>query len=104
MDGADFASPGRLLVTATGYYENPGWGWETQGDRVTVRSKWGDEPSMAEGISATITLPVAASRVKVWALDGTGARAAQVPVPEGERATVEIGPEHKTLWYEVVIE
>ncbi|MBM3473854.1 MAG: hypothetical protein FJX75_11345 [Armatimonadetes bacterium] len=103
MDGKDFGSPGRLLVTATGYFENPGWGWETQGDRVTVRSKWGDEPSMAEGIPATITLPVAASKVKAYALDGSGQRGAELAVSGGDQAVVEIGPACKTLWYEVAI-
>jgi hypothetical protein len=103
MDGADFASPGRVLVTATGYYENPGWGWETEGDRVTVRSHWGKEPSMAEGIPATIALPVAASKVKAYALDGSGQRAGELPVSGGDRALIDIGPAHKTLWYEVVI-
>jgi len=58
---------------------------------------------VAEGIPATITLPVAASRVKAYALDGSGQRAGELAVSEGEPAVVEIGPAHKTLWYEVVI-
>jgi hypothetical protein len=104
MEGADFASPGRLLITATGHFENPGWGWETEGDRVTVRNNWGQEPSMAEGIPATVRLPVAASRVKAFALDGSGARAQEVVVGGDDAAVIEIGPQYRTLWYEVVIE
>ncbi|MGQ9731497.1 MAG: carbohydrate binding domain-containing protein [Candidatus Zipacnadales bacterium] len=104
MDAPDFKSAGRILVTATGYYENPGWGWETSGDRVTVRSNWGQEPSMAEGIPATITLPVSPARVKAYALDGRGQRASEVEVDGEAQARVHIGPQYKTLWYEVVIE
>jgi len=104
MDGADFGSPGRVLITATGHFENPGWGWETEGDRVTVRGNWGEEPSMAEGIPATIRLPVAASRVKAYALDGSGGRATEVTVGGADDALIEIGAQYKTLWYEIAIE
>jgi hypothetical protein len=104
MDADDFGSPGRVLVTATGHFENPNWAWETEGDRVTVRNQWGDEPSMAEGIPLTLRLPVAASRVRAYALDGSGERAAEVRVSGGERAEVRLGPEYRALWYEIVVE
>jgi|GEM_PF-130128 len=81
MDGADFQSPGRILLTATGYATNAGMGWESPGgDRVTVRNRWGEAPSIVEGISARIELPVAPDRVVVYALDGAGDRREQVPV------------------------
>lgn len=104
MDGQDFASPGSVLVTATGYYQNLGWAWQTDGDRVTVRNQWGSEPSMAEGVQATITLPIPASRVQAFALDGTGARVEELPVDGRDRAAVQIGPQYRTVWYELVIE
>ncbi len=104
MEGARLGAPGRLLITATGYYENPGWAWETQDDRVTVRNNWGKGPSMAEGVPGAIELPVAASRVKAFALDGTGSRTVPVTVTGTTRARIEIGPQYKTLWYEVVVE
>jgi len=104
IEGAGFGAPGRILVTATGYYENPGWAWETEGDRATVRNNWGKDPSMAEGISGAIELPIAASRVKAYALDGIGARREPVGVRGTDRAIIAIGPQYKTLWYEVVVE
>lgn len=122
IDGAGFADPGRILLTATGYVENTGMAWERlEDDRVTVRNRWGEAPSLVEGIAARIELPVAAGRVRVYALDGAGDRREQVPVhPAGQagadnpdresdrnggadRAVFEIGPQYRTLWYEIEI-
>ena len=81
MDGVDFARPGRILVTATGYAENVGMGWERLGDdTVTVRNRWGQAPSLVEGVPARIELPVPPERLSVYALDGAGNRRAPVPV------------------------
>ncbi|MGQ9737909.1 MAG: carbohydrate binding domain-containing protein [Armatimonadota bacterium] len=93
-----------LLITATGYVQNTGWGWEELGDnRVTVRNHWGTAPSLVEGIPARITLPMPASMVQAWALDGRGARKVRLPVSSDSngRAVIEIGPQYQTLWYEV---
>jgi hypothetical protein len=104
MEGDSFAGPARVLVTATGHAENPGWGWETQGDRVTVRRNWGSGPSVCEGIPATIRLPAAADRVTAYALDERGQRGQEVTVAnEGGKAAVSIGPQYRTLWYEIVV-
>ncbi|MCS7310474.1 MAG: hypothetical protein NZ741_09660, partial [Armatimonadetes bacterium] len=95
----------QLLITATGYVQNTDWGWEELGDnRVTVRDNWGRAPSLVEGISARITLPMPASAVQVYALDGRGGRTVRVPVGRTAdgKAVVEIGPQYGTLWYEVV--
>jgi len=103
MTGGGFDRPGLLLLTATGYAENPGWGWETEGDRVTVRSQWGGEPSQCEGIPAQIDFRIPAS-VRAWALDERGQRKAEVPVKVvNGTARLEIGPAFETLWYEVEI-
>jgi len=109
MDGADrsgptgFDAPGRLLVTATGYAENTAMGWKNE-EKTTVGPDWGKAPSLVEGIPATIQLPVAADRVKVWALDERGQRAEPVSVRnEQGKAAFDLGPEHKTLWYEVEV-
>jgi hypothetical protein len=104
MDGPDFVSPGRVLLTATGDFANTGWSRQAEGDRVTVRDQWGRAPVLVEGIPATITLPVAASRVKAHALDGSGARAGEVPVAGDAQAVLTIGPQYRTLWYEIAIE
>lgn len=113
IDGDDFFSPGRILVAATGYVENVGMGWEVlEGNTMTVRSQWGQSPSMVEGIPARIELPVAPDRVKVYALDGTGERWTSVPTKSAmntddnraeERAIIDIGPDYRTLWYEIEV-
>ncbi|MBM3861193.1 MAG: hypothetical protein FJ395_16315 [Verrucomicrobia bacterium] len=86
--------PRRWLVTATGYAENTGMGWKNA-EKTTVGRDWGKAPSLVEGVAATITLPRAA---KAWALDERGQRRSEVPVRNG---TIEIGPQHRALWYEV---
>jgi hypothetical protein len=59
---------------------------------------------LEEGISARITLPLAAGQVEAWALDERGQRKAQLAVESDARghAVVAIGPQWRTLWYELV--
>ncbi len=103
MEGQGFDAPGRILVTATGYAENTAMGWRNE-EKTTVGPDWGKAPSLVEGIPATIQLPVATERVKVWALDERGQRAGPVAVrSEQGKAAFDLGPEHKTLWYEVEV-
>ncbi|MDR3710344.1 MAG: hypothetical protein P4L33_18760 [Capsulimonadaceae bacterium] len=89
----------RLLLTITGKAENLDMGWNA--DRTSVGKNWGHGPVQAEGIPATVTL--ANANVKhVWALDPTGARAKAVPVTvAGGAASFTIGPEYRTVWYEL---
>ncbi len=122
IEGEDFATPGRILITATGYVENTGMGWENLGGAVTVRDRWGQGPPLVEGIPARLELPASSDHVCVYALDRAGNRRETVPIAgaaaepaltadEGERpasepvghASFEIGPEYRTLWYEVEI-
>ncbi len=103
VEGDSFSQAGRLLITATGYAENTAMGWKDE-RKNSVGAAWGHAPSIVEGVPATITLPVAPGRVKVWALDERGQRAGTVAVrDEGGKAVFDLGPEHKTLWYEVEI-
>jgi hypothetical protein len=98
--------PVRLLITATGYAENTEMGWkEVSGypPKSSCGRNWGKPPSLVEGISATITLPLPSKQVQAWALDERGQRKSQIPVnadPSGN-AAIRIGPQWQTLWYEV---
>jgi hypothetical protein len=102
-DGANFSAPGRVLVTATGMAENTGMKW-TDAEKTSVGTNWGKAPSLVEGVAATITLPAPAGRVRAWALDERGARGKAI-IPKGVdgRAALAVGPEFKTVWYEVEI-
>jgi len=105
VDGPGFAGPGRILVTATGWVQNQDMQLEDLGnDRVTLGRDWGAEPVLCEGVPARIELPVAAARVRVYPLDESGNRRdAIAPEEAAGKAMVRLGPEHKTVWYEVEI-
>ena len=102
-DGKPLAESKRLLLTAAGNVENTGMGWSA--DHTTVGTKWGNAPTVCEGIAAKVTLNTAAKRAKVHALDGAGAMAGEVPATlNGGKLSFDIGPKFKTLWYEIVVE
>jgi hypothetical protein len=104
MDGDNLSTRGRILVTATGYAENTDMGWK-DADRTTVGRDWGRAPSLVEGVLARISLPVAPSRIRAHALDEKGQRRREVTVRGGEgEAVIEVGPEYRTLWYEIEIQ
>ena len=102
VQGADFSTPGRILVTALGQEENTGQQWQNA-QKTTVGRQWGQAPVLVEGLGARLTLPVAAGRVTAWALDELGNRKTALPVGGTERATIEIGERYRTLWYEIDI-
>jgi hypothetical protein len=94
---------GRALLIATGEVENTGMGW-TDATHSSVGRNWGRAPTLIETVKGVVTLPVAASRVIVFALDGTGQRMTPVPVRNaGGHAGFVFGANGATLWYEVVI-
>ena len=100
IDGTDFKSARRLLITATGKAANTDMKW-TSDAHESVGANWGRAPSLVEGIAAKITLPVSGQKMKAWALDERGLRRDEVPMKAG---TLEIGPQYRTLWYEVATE
>ncbi len=93
---ADFPQAKRILITATGDIENTGMGWKNAA-KTSVGRDWGKAPVLVEGPAAKIELP-GGGKFKAWALDERGQRRAEIPVANG---TLEIGPQHRTLWYEV---
>lgn len=103
LDGKDFASKGRILVTAAGYAENTGMNWNGP-QKTNVGKDWGIAPSLVEGVPATITLPVSSPRAAAWSLDERGQRKESLPVTGKDGgANIEIGARYGTVWYEVEI-
>ncbi|MDR1958853.1 MAG: hypothetical protein LBQ54_07405 [Planctomycetaceae bacterium] len=98
--------PAQILLAATGEFRNTDMKLQhLQENRVTLGRDFGKGPILCEGIPAEITFPVDAERVTVFALNPSGNRAASVPVKlhsEG-KAVFSIGPEFKTVWYEINI-
>ena len=105
LDGDAFDKhPRHALLAATGHAENTEMGWKNK-EMSTVGKDWGHAPSLVEVIPATITLPKPASgdAPTVYALNASGQRMHPVPVHVGGNFFIfDIGPEHATLWYEIV--
>jgi hypothetical protein len=103
MEGEFSKAPCRMLVTATGVAENTNMGWKNP-EKSTVGKDWGEAPTLVEGVPARITLPFSAKSVEVWSLDECGQRRARLAAVAGVggNAVVAIGPEQKTIWYEVL--
>ena len=99
-DGKPIAQSRSLLLTAVARVENTGMQWNS--DRTSVGSNWGEGPTLAEGVPATIAIRTTAKSAQVHALDGTGKRQGTVNAKLAEGwLTFEIGAAHKTLCYEV---
>ena len=105
IDGDGFDRPGRILIAATGLVHNQGARLARLGeDRVTLGDRWGDEPVLCEGIPAQVELAVAPRRITLYPLDPSGNRRRAIRVTgNGGSATLQLGPEHRTVWYEVEI-
>ena len=113
-EGNGFAGKGTSLLVATGYTHNKDAVFTVEKDKdgnptKAVSSRWydwGTGPIMTEGIPATVILPSAASTTKCWALDESGNRVKEVPVKRGAsgKAVIEIGPQYRTVWYEITVQ
>jgi hypothetical protein len=97
--GDGFRAPGTaILVTATGYVENRGMGWNA--DKTSVGSQWGTGPVMCEGIPLELILKT--RHATAWPLDSRGRRLASLSGASGaEGVRFSFGPRYKTLWYEI---
>ena len=99
MDQKPTAQSARLLLTLAGKVENQNMGWNA--DRTSVGDQWGQGPTQAEGIPATVTLKTDGPR-SVWAPDGTGRHSQRVPAAYANGTlTFTVGPQYRTLWYAV---
>ena len=97
IDGNDFPTARHILITATGKAANTDMKW-TSDAHESVGRNWGRAPSLVEGVAAKITLPVSDKNMRAWALDERGQRRDEIPMKDG---VLEIGPQYRTLWYEV---
>jgi hypothetical protein len=104
VEGKLTGGAARLLITATGLVENAGMKWKSAA-HDSVGRNWGRPPSLVEGIPARLTLPLPAARTRAWVLDERGHRRTTLAVKAGSdgKATLSIGPESRTLWYEVEV-
>lgn len=102
LDAQPLPRSRRLLLAAVGNAENTGMGWND--DHTSVGSRWGQAPTICQGIAAHVSL-AATRRATVHALDGSGTRTAEVPSTLADgRLTFDIGPAFRTLWYEIAHE
>ena len=102
-DAFDAAGGGRMLIVAAGDIENTNQVWKDS-THTSLGSNWGTAPTKIEVVMATITLPVAPSRVSAWALDERGQRGAMLTVSDfNGQARLVLGSNGVTPWYEVVI-
>lgn len=103
LEGRSFGAKGRVLITALGGQENTGQRWLDDKQRTSLGRNWGKAPVLVEGIRARVVLPVAAKRVSAWALDERGNRRAPLKVSGDKETLLELGPQYKSLWYEVEV-
>jgi len=104
VDGQSLGEPGRYLVTAVVRCENRNMGWNAA--RNSVGTDWGDPPPLCEGVPLRLSLRNAGQTVRAFSLEPDGTRREEVPpvVGGGDVTAFRLGPEHRTLWYEVVVE
>jgi hypothetical protein len=97
LDGKPVEESSRILLVAAGRVENTGWGWDDK--FTTLSNKWGNAPTLAEGIPAKFVFR-GMNKIKVSALDPSGKSIADVKVvKKGGDQIINIGAQYKTLWY-----
>lgn len=105
-------APGSYLLAATGVVRNTGQkivNVPGPGGRISCSREDGGDPGtspvLCEGVEAELAFAGLRGRVQCFALDPEGERTVEVPVtesPAGE-AIIHIGPEYRTVWYEVIV-
>lgn len=101
-DDGHFLDAGRILVTALGNIKNIGQEWNDS--HVSIRNNWGHGPVLVEGVRARVVFPLPKHRAKAWALDQNGRRSREIGlVEDGGQTVLDIGPEYRTILYEIDI-
>ena len=92
-----------LLLTAMDRAENTGMKWNA--NRTSVGNQWGEGPTQIEVPTANITLATQAKTARVFRLTPTGARGAiQSSSLKDGVLSFSIGPDDKTVWWQIVTE
>jgi len=102
LDDLPIEKSDRILVLASSGAENTNMKWNQ--DRTSVSNQWGQGPTLVNVVTGTVKLPIKAQQVSVSALDGTGKQIRNVTVRndhENGQIEFKIGPQDKTIWYEV---
>ncbi|MBQ9548482.1 MAG: beta-galactosidase [Bacteroidales bacterium] len=102
---------GKYLLAVTGVCHNSGAVYVKKGTEFIScmpqdGGSVGHAPVLCEGIEATLRLHDLCGHVRCFALDGNGDRTREVPVradAEGN-ALLQLGPEYRTVWYELDIQ
>ena len=91
------------LVTAVVRCWNQGMGWNEEGN--SVGTEWGHGPSLCEGLPLQMEVSHEQHSAELYPLRPDGSRAASIAGTTKEAGVTLFGmsPEHKTLWYELVI-
>ena len=100
-------TPANILLVATGVEKNTCSVVEHKSPTEIAfkdGTAWGHGPVLVEGIPTEIFFPVPAERMKCFALDPHGNRMKDVPVIRTENGSrIGIGPDYRTVWYEIEI-
>ena len=97
LDGVPISSSAKMLLVAAGRVENTGMGWNET--RTSLSDQWGTAPVIAEGIPARLSMDIT-GKLSASTLDPQGRKTGEVRLRKSKgRQVLDIGPEHKTLWY-----
>lgn len=98
-DGKALGASSRMLLVAVDKAENSGLSWAP--DHRSASKAWSGEVRVT-GVSAAIELATTTPGLAVWALDGRGARTAEVPSTQADgRLRFRISADLRTVWYEI---
>jgi hypothetical protein len=98
-DGKALGESRRMLLVAVDKAENSGLVWAA--DHHSASTAWTGAVQVT-GVSAAIELATTTSDLAVWALDGRGARTAEVPSTQADgHLNFRISPDQHTVWYEI---
>jgi hypothetical protein len=101
--GTTFTNDCTMLVVASGWTENTGQVWK-DANKDSIGNKWGQAPVLTEVVPFTLTLPVGTNYLKVWTLNTTGQRLAELPISGDATSTVlTVTTNTGTIWYEIQV-